>query len=125
MDAHAAAEFGGTEHVVDLEDFIDALQSDISAEELLARGYSVAGTWDEVDDPVLIGPDGLPVATWREGYPYSDRMGRQEYDETKRLLQIELLKMQTWLKRTGRKLVVIFEGRDAAGKGGTIKRFTE
>ena len=47
---------------MELEDFIDALQSDIPAEELLARGYSVAGTWDEIDDPVLIGPDDPDLA---------------------------------------------------------------
>jgi polyphosphate kinase 2 len=52
-------------------------------------------------------------------------MSRAEYDEVKRALQIELLKLQTWIKETGQKLVLIFEGRDAAGKGGTIKRFTE
>ena len=113
------------ERLVDLEAFIDTLQSDVSADELVARGYSVTGTWDEVDDPVLIGPDGVPVDTWREGYPYDERMSRHDYDETKRLLQIELLKLQTWLKATGHKLVILFEGRDAAGKGGTIKRFTE
>ena len=85
----------------------------------------MAGTWDEVDDPVLIGPDGVPVDTWREGYPYDERMTRHDYDETKRLLQIELLKLQTWVKATGAKVVLLFEGRDAAGKGGMIKRFTE
>jgi polyphosphate kinase 2 len=78
-----------------------------------------------IDDPELIGPDGRPVLTWREDYPYSERMSRAEYDEVKRALQIELLKLQTWIKETGQKLVLIFEGRDAAGKGGTIKRFTE
>lgn len=115
------------EHIaaVELEDLIDALQSDLSADELVERGLRVEGTWDEVDDPVLIGPNGLPVETWREGYPYEHRMTRHEYDETKRLLQIELLKMQSWLKETGQKLVILFEGRDAAGKGGTIKRFME
>jgi polyphosphate kinase 2 len=113
------------ERLVDLEAFIDTLQSDVPADELVARGYSVTGTWDEVDDPVLIGPGGVPVDTWREGYPYDERMSRHDYDETKRLLQIELLKLQTWLKATGHKLVILFEGRDAAGKGGTIKRFTE
>jgi polyphosphate kinase len=124
MDAQSA-NFAHDGHVVGLEAFIDALQSEISVEELVASGYSVTGTWDEIDDPVLIGPNGLPVDTWREGYPYAERMSRHDYDETKRLLQIELLKMQTWLRRTGHKLIVLFEGRDAAGKGGTIKRFTE
>ena len=77
------------------------------------------------DDPVLLGPDGSPVDTWREDYPYPERMSRREYEVTKRALQIELLKLQSWVKETGQRLVVIFEGRDAAGKGGTIKRFTE
>ena len=62
---------------------------------------------------------------WREGYPYDHKMTRHEYEEEKRSLQIELLKMQSWVKATGQKVVLLFEGRDAAGKGGTIKRFTE
>jgi polyphosphate kinase 2 len=52
-------------------------------------------------------------------------MGRPEYDRAKRLLQIELLKLQYWVTETGQRLVILFEGRDAAGKGSTIKRFTE
>jgi polyphosphate kinase 2 len=62
---------------------------------------------------------------WREGYPYDKRLSRHEYEELKRSLQIELLKLQSWVKQDGQKLVLLFEGRDAAGKGGTIKRFTE
>jgi len=77
------------------------------------------------DDPVLVWPDGTPVDTWREDYPYSSRMTREYYDQHKRLLQIELVKLQNWVKRTGQRIVIVFEGRDAAGKGGTIKRFTE
>jgi polyphosphate kinase 2 len=79
--------------------------------------------WD--DDRELFDPDGVLVETWREGYPYPERMQRREYEIAKRALQIELLKLQGWVKDTGQKLVVVFEGRDAAGKGGTIKRFTE
>ncbi len=86
-------------------------------------GYSVRD--DDDDDPVLVRTDGSAVDTWREGYPYDQRMDRTEYEGTKRLLQIELLKLQNWIKRDGRRLVVVFEGRDAAGKGGTIKRFME
>jgi polyphosphate kinase 2 len=112
------------ETVMDLADIISSLQ-DLSAEELVLRGLSVEGTWDEVDDPVLLGPDGRPVDTWMEGYPYTERMSRREYEYTKRLLQIELLKMQTWVKEPGQRIVMVFEGRDAAGKGGTIKRFME
>ena len=77
------------------------------------------------DDPVLLWPDGTPVDTWREDYPYDERMTRDYYDHHKRLLQIELVKLQNWVKDTGQKIIIVFEGRDAAGKGGTIKRFTE
>jgi polyphosphate kinase len=80
---------------------------------------------DHDGDPVLLRPDGSPVDTWRENYPYQERLPREEYERQKRLLQIELLKLQYWIKDTGGRLVVLFEGRDAAGKGGTIKRFTE
>ncbi|MFB2581222.1 polyphosphate kinase 2 [Herbiconiux sp. P15] len=86
-------------------------------------GFSVLD--DDDDDPVLVRTDGSTVDTWREDYPYDERMSRTEYEASKRLLQIELLKLQNWIKRGGRRLVVVFEGRDAAGKGGTIKRFTE
>lgn len=81
---------------------------------------------EDDDDPVLVTlTDGLVVDTWREGYPYEERMPREEYEVAKRLLQIELLKFQNWVKDTGRRQVIVFEGRDAAGKGGTIKRFME
>jgi polyphosphate kinase 2 len=79
--------------------------------------------WD--DDRELFDPEGRRVDTWREGYPYAERMERREYEILKRQLQIELLKLQGWVKDTGQKIVLVFEGRDAAGKGGTIKRFTE
>ncbi|QGX97824.1 polyphosphate kinase 2 [Roseovarius faecimaris] len=58
-------------------------------------------------------------------YPYQVKMGRREYEEQKAQLQAELLKVQLWAQETGEKFVLLFEGRDAAGKGGTIKRFTE
>jgi polyphosphate kinase 2 len=79
--------------------------------------------WD--DDRELFGPDGQLIDTWRDDYPYPERMQRREYEIEKRRLQIQLLKMQNWVKDRGEKVVVLFEGRDAAGKGGTIKRFTE
>ena len=58
-------------------------------------------------------------------YPYATRMRRGEYEKLKTGLQIELLKVQKWVKETGQRVVMLFEGRDAAGKGGTIKRFME
>jgi polyphosphate kinase len=112
------------EGVLEIDDLIASLQ-DLDDEELRLKGLSVEGTLDEVDDPILLGPDGTPVDTWREGYPYVERMSRREYEVTKRLLQIELLKVQSWVKETGQRIVMVFEGRDAAGKGGTIKRFME
>jgi len=58
-------------------------------------------------------------------YPYPARMRGREYESLKTSLQIELLKVQKWVKETGQRVVTLFEGRDAAGKGGTIKRFME
>ena len=60
-----------------------------------------------------------------ENYPYKRRMNRAQYEARKQELQIELLKVQNWVKDTGQRIIVIFEGRDAAGKGGTIKWFME
>ena len=58
-------------------------------------------------------------------YPYETPMLRDEYEETKVQLQAELMKLQKWVKEEGQRIVALFEGRDAAGKGGTIKRFME
>lgn len=58
-------------------------------------------------------------------YPYKARMSRRTYEKEKKRLQIELLKVQSWVKESGQKIVGLFEGRDAAGKGGTIKRYME
>ncbi|QDC09541.1 polyphosphate kinase 2 [Oceanicola sp. D3] len=60
-----------------------------------------------------------------EGYPYEKRMDKDEYEDTLEALQIELVKMLAWVKETGARVAVVFEGRDAAGKGGTIKRMRE
>ena len=58
-------------------------------------------------------------------YPYAKKMDLIDYESQKHELQIELLKMQNWVKETKQRIVSVFEGRDAAGKGGTIKRFME
>jgi polyphosphate kinase 2 len=71
-------------------------------------------------------PDDELAEDWREGgYPYKNLMSRRTYENQKYSLQVELLKLQAWVKETGQKVVIVFEGRDAAGKGGTIKRFME
>ncbi len=104
--------------MTDLADQLAALESKYGA-----GPFAVEDIDD--DDPVLRGATGQIVDTWREGYPYDERLGRSAYEHDKRLLQIELLKMQKWIKSTGGRHVILFEGRDAAGKGSTIKRFTE
>ncbi|MDJ0709881.1 MAG: polyphosphate kinase 2 [Woeseiaceae bacterium] len=58
-------------------------------------------------------------------YPYKTKIRKGAYEQHKEELQVELLKVQSWVKETGQRIVVLFEGRDAAGKGGTIKRFME
>ncbi len=58
-------------------------------------------------------------------YPYKEKLKRKPYEKQKAELQVELLKVQEWVKESGQKIVIIFEGRDGAGKGGTIKRFME
>jgi len=95
----------------------------MAAESVLPPGVWVDNS--DHDDPVLRLPDGSIVDTWREDYPYDERLSREEYDRLKRMLQIELLKLQYWAKDTGTRVVTLFEGRDAAGKGSTIKRFME
>ena len=76
--------------------------------------------------PVDQRPDDELAPDWREGgYPYRHLMTRKNYEKQKYHLQVELLKLQAWVKETGQKVVILFEGRDAAGKGGTIKRFME
>jgi len=71
-------------------------------------------------------PDEELAPGWRDGaYPYRRLMRRSVYEREKFKLQVELLKLQAWVKETGQRLVIVFEGRDAAGKGGTIKRFME
>jgi polyphosphate kinase 2 len=103
----------------DVRAYIDQL----GIEQLGIDGHRIGEDHD--DDPVLIDPFGKAVDTWRENYPYDERLSREEYDEQKYRLQVELLKFQSWAKATGSKHVIVFEGRDAAGKGGTIKRFME
>ena len=70
-------------------------------------------------------PDAVRHAFETGEYPYQERLTRRVYEARKARLQAELLKVQLWAQETGQKFVLLFEGRDAAGKGGTIKRYTE
>ena len=84
----------------------------------------------EVPEPIA--PEVLPDdpesirASFETGeYPYKEKMSKKSYEKQKAQLQVELLKVQDWVNETGQKVVILFEGRDGAGKGGTIKRFME
>ena len=70
-------------------------------------------------------PDAIRQSFESGKYPYSSKMKRPTYEKRKAQLQVELLKVQEWVKQSGAKIVLLFEGRDAAGKGGTIKRYME
>ncbi|MDO5768086.1 MAG: polyphosphate kinase 2 [Psychrobacter sp.] len=109
-----------------LSDRIQALIHDASADDLeklkdLFAQHALANqvrTGSKRDDELS--------DNWREGgYPYKNRLSRKNYEKQKYHLQVELLKLQHWVRETGQKVVIVFEGRDAAGKGGTIKRFME
>ena len=76
-------------------------------------------------DQETLDPEILKKAFASGGYPYTSKMATKTYEQELRLLQIELLKLAIWAQEVGERFVLIFEGRDAAGKGGTIKRFME
>jgi len=76
-------------------------------------------------DQETLDPEILEKAFASGGYPYTEKLKTKTYEQELRLLQIELLKLAIWAQEVGERFVLIFEGRDAAGKGGTIKRFME
>jgi polyphosphate kinase 2 len=69
----------------------------------------------DADKDTILNPD----------YPHRERLARKPYDKDLARLQIELVKLQAWVRHSGARVAILFEGRDAAGKGGTIKRFRE
>jgi polyphosphate kinase 2 len=94
-------------------DDVDAIR------QMLLEGHTLSSTSNRKPDEEL-------VKDWRTGaYPYKNLMSRKRYESQKYQLQVELLKLQNWAKETGQRIVILFEGRDAAGKGGAIKRFME
>jgi polyphosphate kinase 2 len=69
--------------------------------------------------------DGSKKDILDDGYPYDKRLNSEDYEADLHALQVEMVKLQRWVKDTGARVAVVFEGRDAAGKGGTIKRLRE
>jgi polyphosphate kinase 2 len=103
---------------------LQALVAGASPDEVKALRRALQRPEDKLDP--ARDPDLELSAGWREGaYPYKNLMSRRAYEKQKYRLQVELLKLQAWVKDTGARVVIVFEGRDAAGKGGTIKRFME
>ncbi len=86
---------------------------------------SAAQRAEPVEDTTDIGEENR-IRYFRENlYPYAYRMRNKDYNKEKLSLQVELVKLQNWIKETGERLIILFEGRDAAGKGGAIRRFME
>jgi len=111
--------------IAEIEAFADVL-SGRSPQDAAALLRQMLREKEHATDELAANPDDELADDWRAGgYPYKNLMARKNYERQKYRLQVELLKLQAWVKETGQKVVVLFEGRDAAGKGGTIKRFME
>jgi polyphosphate kinase len=110
-----------------LIDSIAALMQGMSPDEAAQlRTIPLSGTPADWRNTRSRHPDEELAVDWRDGgYPYRNLMSRRAYERQKYRLQVELLKLQAWVRETGQRVVILFEGRDAAGKGGTIKRFME
>jgi polyphosphate kinase 2 len=101
-----------------------AAPDDVKVIRQLLKDQAKASQRVSVADPA--DPNEQLAADWRRGaYPYKNLLSRRVYETQKYQLQVELLKLQAWAKETGQRVVILFEGRDAAGKGGTIKRMME
>ena len=100
-----------------------AAPDDAKAIRQLLKGQAKASARAKTDKA---DPNEQLAKDWRSGaYPYKNLLSRRVYEANKYLLLVELLKLQAWVKETGQRVVILFEGRDAAGKGGTIKRVME
>ena len=110
------------------DDKIDALKTLLagSSPDDVAAIRQMLLNSDSKTEGSSVKPDDELSKDWRTGgYPYKNLMSRKRYEAEKYKLQVELLKLQSWAKETGQRIVILFEGRDAAGKGGTIRRFME
>jgi polyphosphate kinase 2 len=112
--------------VASLAKTLEAILAGASPEDAAMLRNVLLRETEPVAPKLPVAPDDELADDWREGgYPYRNLMSRKNYEKQKYRQQVELLKLQAWVKETGQKVVILFEGRDAAGKGGTIKRFME
>jgi polyphosphate kinase 2 len=125
IERHAVGENVAAANLAQLQAFEDILAGR-SPEDAVALMRQMLREQQDLAQKLPTSPDDELADDWRTGaYPYKNLMSRKNYEQQKYRLQVELLKLQAWVKETGQKLVVLFEGRDAAGKGGTIKRVME
>lgn len=95
------------------------MTNDIPEVEILIDGNPVKLDLDNPDLPAEIEDNVFQSGN----YPYEEKLKRKRYEKTLKRLQLELVKVQSWLQESGERVVIVFEGRDAAGKGGTINAF--
>jgi polyphosphate kinase 2 len=130
MEASAAAiqhalDRAGADHNTQLLDKLNNLLHGISLDELALIRHRLEER-SRLIEPSETSQDLELNENWQEGgYPYKYLLTRRTYERQKYRVQVELLKLQAWVKKEGKKVVILCEGRDAAGKGGTIKRFME
>lgn len=122
MESVLGSKMNGEDKAVAVRALVDGLSSD----DLAVIQSQLANVKGSTLKPAKANPDEELADNWRDGgYPYKNLMLRRNYERQKYQLQVELLKLQAWVKATGERVVILFEGRDAAGKGGTIKRMME
>jgi polyphosphate kinase 2 len=109
-----------------LPDALRVILDGASPDDAMALSKAIADIKNIRGNHLTANPDQELAKDWREGgYPYRNLLSRKSYEKQKYHLQVELLKLQAWVKETGQRVIILFEGRDAAGKGGTIRRFME
>ncbi len=107
-------------------DALDAMLAKRAPQDAQALARALLERHRKLEARSDVDADELLADDWRSGrYPYLNLMSRKSYERHKYRLQVELLKLQAWVRDSGQKVIILFEGRDAAGKGGTIKRFME
>ena len=115
-----------SQKVAELAKSIEAIMQGASPDDAALLRKAMQQPVEPTTIAAAVNPDAELAPDWREGgYPYKNLLSRKSYEKQKYHLQVELLKVQAWVKATKQKVVILFEGRDAAGKGGTIKRFME
>lgn len=112
--------------ITTLPEALQAILDGASPDDAAALSKAIANMPNIENSKVSAHADDALASDWRNGaYPYKNLLSRRSYEKQKYHLQVELLKLQAWVKETGQRVVILFEGRDAAGKGGTIRRFME